>query len=984
MNPLLAMFTVVAFVVGVPMMAFPQTEGLVAYYSFEEGQGDVLTDRSGNGNDGQISKAQWAASPWGTCLSFNGTSSEVRIPASPSLQLQGDATFMARFRATALDGRDRIIFGDGAGLAINRNISVVIDRGLPAIAHGDGRDLETITLSSKLDSGWMHLAVIYEFPHYYVYLDGRLVDHGSMRVPLVATEGGPRFLGGWWAGYFKGEIDEVRLYNRAISDAELARYLWGDEPPPATELTVDPRYSYPSETLSADLLCRNLGVPRARVTVEVTGQGAPRPVLSGSAQVRLTRPTSGRGVTRVRLPAPHLAPGTYDVRAALQGPAEEVLVRGEVELTVINPPEWLRSTAGETGEVLPPFTPVQVARGPDDVSVSMWGRRYDFRQGAFVSQVRTRDAELLAGPMRLHARVGDAQVQWQGGPPTVELATDAQAVVSQAAGAGTLRVTAQTRVESDGLVKITWQLGGSEPVQLQGLTVDIPVKARHAKYLYMWPTQWGAQGFSGATPDHYVSAFKHIIWLGDEERGLSWYCESDEHWHIADPDRAFEVITEQQQVTLRLNLVDQPVHVTPDEPLSYVFGLQATPLRPIDRDCWDYRISGALEYGHDYDLLKMSEKGKRGLDFLRDKGCRTLLTGNWTQVITYPWPMGWEAEFQALVDGCHERGMKLIPYLGYQICEDAPEYPHLRDDVIRLPLAANPDRYPDMPVQMVNTVCLGSVWRDALVHYVAKMIERFGIDGVYLDSTLMPFGCTNEAHGCGYRRDGKVHPTYPIFAVRDTLKRLYAVVREHSPDGIVDAHVFDCMNGAALAYTTSYWTGEQLGHSDNEAEGLPLDRFRCEMMGVNWGVPAEFLHYRLGSFHAAHAISLLHDVPTRAWLGDHQLTASIWRLAEDYGRAQARFIPYWEADGPVTVTGPDCYASLYVHPHNGVLVLVANLGKDETRVSLSLDPGKLGLAGVPLTALDGLTREPVPLDSGRIEVPLPTMGWRYVWVKPTP
>ena len=75
---------------------------------------------------------------------------------------------------------------------------------------------------------------------------------------------------------------------------------------------------------------------------------------------------------------------------------------------------------------------------------------------------------------------------------------------------------------------------------------------------------------------------------------------------------------------------------------------------------------------------------------------RTLITGNWTRTITYPWPVGREKDFKSLVDACHRSGIRVIPYHGYQISQAAPEYPFVRAEVVLIPVSQNPDKYPGM------------------------------------------------------------------------------------------------------------------------------------------------------------------------------------------------------------------------------------------------------------------------------------------------
>jgi hypothetical protein len=264
------------------------------------------------------------------------------------------------------------------------------------------------------------------------------------------------------------------------------------------------------------------------------------------------------------------------------------------------------------------------------------------------------------------------------------------------------------------------------------------------------------------------------------------------------------------------------------------------------------------------------------------------------------------------------------------------------------------------------------------------MMDDYGIDGIYLDTTVLPFECRNALHGCGYAdATGKRTDTYPIMDVRRTLQRLYAVVKQRKPDGIVDAHVWDCVNSAALAYATNYWNGEQLSRRDHLPDGLSLDRFRTEFMGVNWGVPADFLNYQLGGFKECHALSLLHDTLIRpANVEEIEFESSILLLGRRFGRGEAEFLPYWANGDYVTIAPAESYVSLYRHPRNGVLAIVSNLGKAEARVSLSLSLEKLGLPAEGLSVTDGLTGAPLPLDGNVIQLSLPTMGWQYVWLRP--
>jgi len=60
-------------------------DGLVLYLSFDEGTGDTVKDGSGNGNDGNITKAKWVNGKFSKALEFDG-SAFVEVASSDSLE----------------------------------------------------------------------------------------------------------------------------------------------------------------------------------------------------------------------------------------------------------------------------------------------------------------------------------------------------------------------------------------------------------------------------------------------------------------------------------------------------------------------------------------------------------------------------------------------------------------------------------------------------------------------------------------------------------------------------------------------------------------------------------------------------------------------------------------------------------------------------------------------------------------------------------
>jgi hypothetical protein len=407
----------------------------------------------------------------------------------------------------------------------------------------------------------------------------------------------------------------------------------------------------------------------------------------------------------------------------------------------------------------------------------------------------------------------------------------------------------------------------------------------------------------------------------------------------------------------------------------------------MDRTYWDLRVHRQPPYGNEFSWPEKTIGGSPALDYYAENGARALIVWRWWNVFSYMLPVGHEEPFRKLVDAVHSAGLQLLPYtIGFLISEEAPEFAGWRQEFLRTPVSEFPivtNRLPGLAGQTCYQTCPHGYWTDFAVAMVVRCMDEYGVDGVYLDTTVRPMPCNNGIHGCGYvRADGSRASTYPVFGVRELIKRLRAAVRARKADGLVDAHPYDCVNVPALAFADGMWIGEHLRSVPHKPDALPLDRFRAEFMGHNLGIPADLLYYKLRDYDASVAIALLHDVPVRSEKdADFDIIAGIYRTREAFDCAGARFIGYWETGDLVDVEPADCYASLWQHPENGALAVVSNLSRQDARVRVWLNSAALGLrAGV--TAEDTRTRVAVPIVDGVFARDVPSQQWTLVWIRP--
>ena len=197
--------------------------GLVAAYGFDQGSGASVTDASGNGQTGTISGATWTPQgKFGSALSFNGINNWVTVASSSLLNLTAGMTLEAWILSTATSGTRDVIVKEGSNLDIY-NLYARNWRGRPesnAYIGGSNRTAEGgVALPANV---WTHLAGTYDGTTVRLFVNGTQVASAAI-TGAIATSTGALRIGGnsMWGEYFQGTIDEVRIYNRALTPAEI-------------------------------------------------------------------------------------------------------------------------------------------------------------------------------------------------------------------------------------------------------------------------------------------------------------------------------------------------------------------------------------------------------------------------------------------------------------------------------------------------------------------------------------------------------------------------------------------------------------------------------------------------------------------------------------------------------------------------------------------------------------------------------------------
>ncbi|WP_336209801.1 LamG-like jellyroll fold domain-containing protein [Nonomuraea sp. LPB2021202275-12-8] len=198
------------------------TPGLVAAYGMNEGSGSVAGDSSGSGNPGTATATSWTPSgKYGQALSFNGSSSWVTVADSPELRLTTGMTLEAWVNPQTVSSWRTVVMKQYASdLAYALMAGSHVNRP-HAVIHTNGEVGTGGTASLPLGT-WSHLAVTYDGTTLRLYVNGTQVSQRTAGGP-IRTDGGVLRIGGnsMWGEYFNGLIDEVRVYDRALTAAQI-------------------------------------------------------------------------------------------------------------------------------------------------------------------------------------------------------------------------------------------------------------------------------------------------------------------------------------------------------------------------------------------------------------------------------------------------------------------------------------------------------------------------------------------------------------------------------------------------------------------------------------------------------------------------------------------------------------------------------------------------------------------------------------------
>ncbi len=192
---------------------------LVAAYSFDEGSGTVVLDALGN--NGTLQGPTWTDGKYGNALLFDG-SSYVFIPDSDSLDITSELTIEAWVFPTEFKFDSTIVDKTTTGIPSNYFLS--LRNGEVNFGFFSGSfSMHTTSGVNLIINTWYHVAATYSdaLDNVSIYVNGVEVLSDIETQPLTTNDEELRIGISYSGGAFMGKIDNLRIYDEALSAGEI-------------------------------------------------------------------------------------------------------------------------------------------------------------------------------------------------------------------------------------------------------------------------------------------------------------------------------------------------------------------------------------------------------------------------------------------------------------------------------------------------------------------------------------------------------------------------------------------------------------------------------------------------------------------------------------------------------------------------------------------------------------------------------------------
>ncbi len=293
----------------------------------------------------------------------------------------------------------------------------------------------------------------------------------------------------------------------------------------------------------------------------------------------------------------------------------------------------------------------------------------------------------------------------------------------------------------------------------------------------------------------------------------------------------------------------------------------------------------------------------------------------------------------------NDAGLILSPYTAYAAIGAPTDWAsQFGQEWSRRPISTIP--YEPPKGHYMWDMCARSGFSDYIAAGTKWTLDDLGFKSAYTDGLVNTYPCQNTHHGCGYKDgQGILHSTYPVFAVREMMKRMYRVIKTNDPKGIITNHQSFNTAIASLAFSDVHYSGEHEVYED-------MLKFRVRWQGKHLGFwpillggSAHIYDPKYTTLCLVNGVSVLPN-GLYARNDDFRKWANLWQAYDKFGYRQMQWIPHYEAEtGLAKADDANVKTSLYLKTGEKAVLVVGNLSDKVSETAVNLDLKKMNIKG---------------------------------------
>ncbi len=680
---------------------------------------------------------------------------------------------------------------------------------------------------------------------------------------------------------------------------------------------------------------------------------------------------------------------------------------------------WEGNELGISDQVPAPWSNLVYEQG----KVRCWGREFFLDNGILPRQISSLGQTIFAGAPSITIEINGKQFDGLSkGKLEPQIRSDSKAAYKIVSSGESYQVEGYASLEYDGFLRIDITIFPRSPVRLDSFVINFPLRADVARFYssfadYDYIKQVTARDLMaegiGLIDKAIDMKFNPAIWLGNENIGIEWSCQSNIGWSGDDNNKVIQIEPSGNAVQLRINAISKSVVTY--EPFSISFALYPTPVKRLP-DNWRNRAlvpafqkPAALnpEIHQIYGITMGLPVKYPGLPLVVPGANKSL-------------PPRLQSAADAIRDTrvrMNRNGIKLVPYSALYALPARLPANEWRDfgDFWKTATQQGDFRkkewadWQDIPSgeQSNLSICLyPRSLQDFFVWQFVEGIRRYDTSGLYLDLATPLALCRNPNHPHGrFVRQGAQY--YPFFWQRELMKRLYVACKSIKPDFPLIVHqgkvpIVCCgfsdfvLSGEFLNISFAKGSDYDPDYSKfpdtfYQAEFLQTRGFEVVMLPqiLKWGQeritgnPGLLTKYTKTLL----ARTAVFDIPIYAARMDMEYYEKYLRAFERFGWfGNAEFFGPSESVQLLKRSPDPLKVGMYLRAGaNEILLVAANLGNTAVQTTISFNEGMLRKAGVNLrkdfSVLNAMENTPCPRRDAGFDVKLESNDFALLIIK---